>query len=683
MDAVDPFEGQPMPGGNGTDGAGGQPQSPLSGELPGRQEDRHPGVERVLTLLDSVDAHADTAENALTDLRSSVTDDDRAGMQAALTEEPALENRCRSIRTDTFGSLTRSLSKLLAEEPDALPPTFDRQRANERLQSMRGAQRDLEDAIDRATSAIRSELDATESPTDGRRPGRDGRPENRRLERALDDAEQALGDLQSITSALRSTLSPSQEEMQALSMDTIEMEDGSDPQTISGGVDATVAGEDVQPGAVSEPAPAEIEMPDMAELRETTLSEIEPTHRLHDHLETVLQIPNLAEREDPVEAVMAAPTFTAYTYQLLAELDQEYFLPGAGEIPKNSMGVLQTNPTFIESFLTGMNHEMARELRWRRYPTDKRETYFRRFWDRSANPDIDTDNPEAMADIEPIHTWDQNDLGENSPGDDDAQVVLLIKGELLRRYPNTDVFAAKAVDDDGDRVPALPGTHVTREDAQSENEFEDIDHEDLKFPSFRGTLEPDITFFGFDITPDEALYEPYHRSDTLTPDNHPNEGWFFVLQEPPAETRFGLDVGEETDVLETPAGITTKEGTETAESDAGELEHGLNAVSWAHLAEEGQSPDDVTHVRVGDSRPGREEWSVDKGTTYLEGDPDHSYSDGESATWGYNSAHMARFTWQLPVRVSIHADDMITEDSAFSWREHHNYGVRYLNQGGL
>jgi hypothetical protein len=29
---------------------------------------------------------------------------------------------------------------------------------------------------------------------------------------------------------------------------------------------------------------------------------------------------------------------------------------------------------------------------------------------------------------------------------------------------------------------------------------------------------------------------------------------------------------------------------------------------------------------------------------------------------------MARATWQLPVRISIHADDMITEDSAESWR---------------
>ena len=42
-------------------------------------------------------------------------------------------------------------------------------------------------------------------------------------------------------------------------------------------------------------------------------------------------------------------------------------------------------------------------------------------------------------------------------------------------------------------------------------------------------------------------------------------------------------------------------------------------------------------------------------------DEDHVYDEGESAEWGYNSAHMARATWQLPVRISIHADDMIHE----------------------
>ena len=34
--------------------------------------------------------------------------------------------------------------------------------------------------------------------------------------------------------------------------------------------------------------------------------------------------------------------------------------------------------------MAGLNHEMARELLWRGYPTDQRGTVFRRFWDRAG-----------------------------------------------------------------------------------------------------------------------------------------------------------------------------------------------------------------------------------------------------------------------------------------------------------
>ena len=49
----------------------------------------------------------------------------------------------------------------------------------------------------------------------------------------------------------------------------------------------------------------------------------------------------------------------------------------------------QTNNRFIEAYLVGLNHEMARELLWREYPTDQRGTYFSSFWTggrRSSSP---------------------------------------------------------------------------------------------------------------------------------------------------------------------------------------------------------------------------------------------------------------------------------------------------------
>ena len=36
--------------------------------------------------------------------------------------------------------------------------------------------------------------------------------------------------------------------------------------------------------------------------------------------------------------------------------------------------------------MVGLNHEFARELLWREYPTDQRGSYFRQFWDVARLP---------------------------------------------------------------------------------------------------------------------------------------------------------------------------------------------------------------------------------------------------------------------------------------------------------
>ena len=73
------------------------------------------------------------------------------------------------------------------------------------------------------------------------------------------------------------------------------------------------------------------------------------------------------------------------------------------------------------------------------YPTDQRGTYFRQFWDvngvQNAGPDIN-----------PIAAWPKTSpLGGNSarPGID-TYLVLIVRAELLRRYPNTIVYAVQA-----------------------------------------------------------------------------------------------------------------------------------------------------------------------------------------------------------------------------------------------
>lgn len=112
------------------------------------------------------------------------------------------------------------------------------------------------------------------------------------------------------------------------------------------------------------------------------------------------------------------------------------------------------NGRFIESYLAGLNHAFAGELRWREYPTDQRGTCFRQFWDTSQFA-ITPEEQEQYRDIGRMHEW-TGALGQNRPkrtaapaaGAGPAQqgnpAMVLIRGDLFRRYPDTIVYAVPA-----------------------------------------------------------------------------------------------------------------------------------------------------------------------------------------------------------------------------------------------
>jgi hypothetical protein len=630
----------------GVDGADGQTPAASTGQsVPaetsngadagGADEREHPpDIERLLTAVDGLESHVEAANEAVTDLELALQRDETETVRDLVERRPTVLDTCRSIGQNTFGPLSRAVAKLFARpRPEELPSSFDRETASGHLQELHGARRSLESTVEEAMTAV----DAGERP--------------RAVRQRLDRASGALRKLRRTASRLRSDATAPATDLATLEVASVD----TDQVTAPGDVQPT-------PTATTLTQPARVELPDTDTLRSSILSGLDPGQTVPAITERVTGL-DLLEREDPVDDVLAAPEFTEPAADLLAEYDQEAFLPGVDQVPRESIGVLQTNPAFIESFMTGLNHEFARQLQWRNFPTDRRGTYFRRFWERRGNRKTDPENPESAADIPPIHTWDETDLGNNLLQGDTARVVLLVRGELLRRYPNTNIFAAKAASDetgdpetltegrDGERIPALPGTPVTRSD----------EGPDLKFPEFRGRLDPDITFFCFDLSPREALYEPYHREERATPDDHPNEGWFFVFQEPPAETRFGLDVpGDDETGREPPYGVRTDSGPPrtATESGADKVETGWSGLTWAHVSD--GSPGGLEYVEVNGSRPDREGWRVEAGDSYAS---NHALDSREAAEWGYNSAHMARITWQLPVRVSIHADDMIPEET--------------------
>ena len=150
---------------------------------------------------------------------------------------------------------------------------------------------------------------------------------------------------------------------------------------------------------------------------------------------------------------MVYPEIDDPMYAPLTELSSEYFLPNIQLLEMNSITLLETNQKFIEAYMVGLNHEFARELLWREYPTDQRGSYFRQFWDVAQLPDRARCRPRGAARAALRHPeaapW-STDTGlsahdnREAQGDKEDELVLAIRGELLKKYPTAVVYAHRA-----------------------------------------------------------------------------------------------------------------------------------------------------------------------------------------------------------------------------------------------
>ena len=138
-----------------------------------------------------------------------------------------------------------------------------------------------------------------------------------------------------------------------------------------------------------EPQPAPPRTPaNLAGLHATVLAALDPRVTVGASLRQRLTLAADVRWQpaDPLEPIMAAPMFDQPMYEPLAELSQDWILPGLDAVPPNTVSLLLTNQRVIEAYMIGLNHEMSRELLWHEYPTDLRGTYFRQFWDASGTP---------------------------------------------------------------------------------------------------------------------------------------------------------------------------------------------------------------------------------------------------------------------------------------------------------
>lgn len=271
--------------------------------------------------------------------------------------------------------------------------------------------------------------------------------------------------------------------------------------------------------------------------------------------------------EPDLGGLMGTPRLNRPVYEIVAEHEPEWLLPGVGNIPIDTVAVLATNPRFVDALMAGANSEVLAELVWREYPTRRDGTPLRHFWDRTDGaPDI----PE-LRDVEP-----SDGLGRLGGADGTGDVVMVVRSELLRRYPDAILSLVKATADGG--LSEVPSHQLD--------------------PILRGRIDPDITFVGFDISIENVLA---------------GAGFHFVIQQQPTGPRFGFDL------------TAAEPGTPATWRDA----------TWTDVGVE----------------PGGYLSSAPAGVTMP--------SDPGGATWMTNAAHLAIITMQQPVRVAIHAHELL------------------------
>jgi hypothetical protein len=345
------------------------------------------------------------------------------------------------------------------------------------------------------------------------------------------------------------------------------------------------------------------------------LAALDPARALTLRARFLVKIPasvldNRVRPPKTIAPVMAHPVFAEPMYRPLRDRSADLLVPNLALIPNNTVSLMEVNDRFIESYLAGVNHEMARELLWREFPTDQRGSYFRQFWDVGDRIERDPaktarEIEEAFVDVKALHTWDAaSALGTHSnlpaipgaqPGE--ARLVVVVRGDVLKKYPTAVIFAQQAMwtkDAQGRDIRVLDDSEPAV---------------NLQTPVFKAEIEPDIRFLGFNLTASIVKGSPVRA------DNNP--GWFIVIQERPGEPRFGLD---------------------NRSADTPDRATAWNELAWEHIVSfETLGPVDLTLPVATDTMQA----------------PDSLLA------WGRNAADMAYILYQVPVMVAFHAADML------------------------
>jgi hypothetical protein len=323
-------------------------------------------------------------------------------------------------------------------------------------------------------------------------------------------------------------------------------------------------------------------------------------------------VPGGEQQLTSFDPIMKAPQIDMPMYRHLSERSVDLMVPGLKLLEHNTSTLFQENRKNIEAYLLQINGEMGRELVWREFPTDQRGTIFKYFWDPTTSIDAPTD-------IRDIHEW-SGELGTHPGGEDGAKenrLVLAIKADLIRRYPNTIIFAIKK-----------------KEDKEWENIFKKLDADDpsgedgiihlvngqshaqdnsffVYPPVFSANIGVDVLFLGFPFS-----------IENMERDKQDDYGYYFIIMEHPSLPRFGLDV--KSNQIENPITDWDKMSWGHADIDA--------ASGWVDAEE------------------------LKEGVTV-------EISDGGPSAWDCHAAGKAWITYQKPVRIVVPSKCFLEKDN--------------------
>lgn len=264
--------------------------------------------------------------------------------------------------------------------------------------------------------------------------------------------------------------------------------------------------------------------------------------------------------------LVVAPSFPDALYWDLLDLSAEWILPGVNALGRNRMRLVAVNTDFVGAFLIGANTELVRELRWRDYPIDPTSTAFHRFWEYVLDRD--------RVDIDDLDSWEvEASMADNMAGAGDPMTAIVVRGDLVHRYPDAHWFLRKARDDgEGGWEPGGSPVEV----------------------SFLGSLDAQTAVYGFDVEPDDV------RGDRPTGVG----GYYVGVEERLGAPRFGLDTAKPKHFDQEPVD--------------------WDEASWGHLVTSRDELDVLTHAPVAGRLDG-----LDRGGTIW----GHNAAHMAAATW--------------------------------------------------